>query len=462
MTEAKLAANKVDAPATSHQNGTIPLTLGEWALAEVLGRIGPRTKKAVYAATAAHTAYRWGKKGWIWQQSRSSYLVSVFSTDDIYQPLHAILLGLMPSEKRKALTAQSARHAHSFFDSPVPASIDYGGSSEIRELPAIRLLYDGSQQQVVEIRGHQVKVLVEKSGTDQKAARTEKTYSSYTPDKVVFTCQGADARDAVVEFLQEISDKLNDNERVPHFYVASQWGDWIHNSEVPTRSLESVVLKEGQKERLIADLEKFFAQEDRYLKMGMPYHRGYLFHGPPGTGKTSVPAAVASHLGLDVYFIPLSDLSKDTGLMALLGRVPPRSMVLLEDIDVLHAAVSREESAFGGLTLSGLLNGLDGMSTPHGLVTVLTSNHPEALDPALVRPGRIDMVEEIGLVDDYQLRSLVDTFVGKEFPVPKLNGAQVSPAQVLELVKRDLDDPLAAALAITRLVLEGTSTGASV
>jgi chaperone BCS1 len=62
------------------------------------------------------------------------------------------------------------------------------------------------------------------------------------------------------------------------------------------------------------------------------------------------------------------------------------------------------------VTLSGLLNALDGVAAQHGRIVVMTSNHPERLDPALVRPGRIDVKVELGHADDTQIATMFARF----------------------------------------------------
>lgn len=181
------------------------------------------------------------------------------------------------------------------------------------------------------------------------------------------------------------------------------------------RLLESVVLGRGDKESLVEDIEKFRGSKQRYALLGVPYHRGYLFYGPPGTGKTSLVSALAAHFGLSIYCLNLGDLS-DRSLMNAVNQVPPDSLLLFEDIDCMKSGNARpspaderqggekkENSAErNGVTLSGLLNVLDGFYAPTGVLFVMTTNHVEALDRALLRPGRIDYKLHLGKAVDRQ------------------------------------------------------------
>jgi chaperone BCS1 len=193
------------------------------------------------------------------------------------------------------------------------------------------------------------------------------------------------------------------------------------------RLLESVVLEPGEKEHLLEDIRRFRSSRQRYRQIGVPYHRGYLFYGPPGTGKTSLVSAVAAHFGLSIYAVNLADFN-DRSLTDAVNRVPRHSVLLFEDIDCMKGSRSRAEgsSADGqspgtataakenapthGVTLSGLLNVLDGFHAPTGVLFVMTTNHVERLDEALLRPGRIDYRLYLGKASEHQKLELYRRF----------------------------------------------------
>jgi mitochondrial chaperone BCS1 len=185
-----------------------------------------------------------------------------------------------------------------------------------------------------------------------------------------------------------------------YLYVYNDGWDYVEG--YAPRLLDSVVLQPGEKEHLIEDVKAFRASKQRYTRLGIPYHRGYLLYGPPGTGKTSLVSALAAHFGLSIYVINLSDFT-DRSLMNAVNLVPPSSVLLFEDIDCAKSGKARESMSPGtqgqaekgtavanGVTLSGLLNVLDGFYAPTNVLFVMTTNHIEVLDPALLRPGRID------------------------------------------------------------------------
>ncbi|KAK0706296.1 P-loop containing nucleoside triphosphate hydrolase protein, partial [Lasiosphaeria miniovina] len=120
-----------------------------------------------------------------------------------------------------------------------------------------------------------------------------------------------------------------------------------------------------------------------YSDRGIPYRRGYLFHGPPGTGKTSFAVAIASQFYLPIYTYNLKDSGlTDEKLGKLIRRSPSRCLIVFDDIDVIGDKP--------GVSLPGLLTAIDGPSSHEGHILIMTTNIPDGLNDALVRPERID------------------------------------------------------------------------
>ena len=153
---------------------------------------------------------------------------------------------------------------------------------------------------------------------------------------------------------------------------------------------------------------RFRASRQRYRRLGVPYHRGYLLYGPPGTGKTSLVSALAAKCEMSIYVVNLTEFN-DRSLKTAMNNIAEDSVVLFEDIDSMKVGHRRaaldarrelpERESGGekadalasfGVTLSGLLNVLDGFHAPENVVFMMTTNAMDMLDPALLRPGRID------------------------------------------------------------------------
>lgn len=182
------------------------------------------------------------------------------------------------------------------------------------------------------------------------------------------------------------------------------------------RPLGSVVLDEGVKESVVNDVQDFLQRQQWYVDRGIPYRRGYLLFGPPGSGKTSFIQALAGELDFSVAMINLSEMGMtDDKLAYMLTKLPKRSILLLEDADAAFVnRRQRESDGYSGatVTFSGLLNALDGVAAGEERIAFLTTNHIDRLDPALIRPGRVDMMLRIGEATRFQAGQMWDRFYG--------------------------------------------------
>ena len=258
--------------------------------------------------------------------------------------------------------------------------------------------------------------------------RSEETKAgaSRRMESLTFRTIGRDTR-VLREFVREIVACHHSKHSVASdLYVYND--GWECVDAYSPRLLESVLLKPGEKEHLLADLQRFRTSRERYRKLGVPYHRGYLLYGPPGTGKTSLVSAFAEKLGMSIYAVNLTEMN-DRTLKTAMNWIPEGSVVLFEDIDCMRAGHRRQStgaeekpqpvaaggqndavSVMLGVTLSGLLNVLDGFHAPENVIFVMTTNDVDALDPALLRPGRIDYKLFMGRAAESQKAELYRRF----------------------------------------------------
>ncbi|KAH7336698.1 mitochondrial chaperone-like protein bcs1 [Rhexocercosporidium sp. MPI-PUGE-AT-0058] len=182
------------------------------------------------------------------------------------------------------------------------------------------------------------------------------------------------------------------------------------------RPLQSVVLDHGIKERIVDDVKDFLARQSWYVDRGIPYRRGYLLYGPPGSGKSSFIQGLAGELDFGVAIINLSERGMtDDKLAHLLTKLPPKTILLLEDADSAfrnRRQVDEDGYSGGTVTFSGLLNALDGVAAGEERIAFLTTNHIDRLDEALIRPGRVDMTVRIGEATRHQAGEMWDRFYG--------------------------------------------------
>ena len=209
--------------------------------------------------------------------------------------------------------------------------------------------------------------------------------------------------------------------------------EWRTIATRPSRPVETVILDQRQKDDVLDDINEFLHPRTAkwYAARGIPFRRGYLFHGPPGSGKSSFAWAIAGVFGLGIYCISLADPSlTEDQLGFLFSELPGRCVVLLEDIDT--AGLEKREKmvdATGdktktGVTLSGLLNVIDGVAAQEGRVLVMTTNFIDNLDDALIRPGRIDRKVAFTLAATEQIAELFVRMYSLDNDIPQTRSKQ--------------------------------------
>lgn len=279
---------------------------------------------------------------------------------------------------------------------------------------------------------------------------------------LLIMCRSEQQRQNLLDFINETFVEADERELLPEIYRATKTGSSRYVRKLVPREPDTVFLPDGMLNDILGDVSRFLTSQQDYTDMGVPYHRGYLLHGPAGTGKTTTICTVASFLGKHVYLIPLTELSDDSALISAMSAIPygaNDTIVVLEDVDVFrntHTRSAKGQSSSGedkGVTLEGLLNVLDGLLTPDGLVTFMTTNHPERLDDALIRPGRIDRKFELGHMTQGQLDAMVQRFVGN-YKV-ELRSSTVVPAQIVECLKSGFDNPVEVVLDKIRREVSG-------
>lgn len=223
-------------------------------------------------------------------------------------------------------------------------------------------------------------------------------------------------------------------------FTVDSWAEnWRKADARPRRAIDSVVLDGEIRQHLLDDVRSFFSKRSWYAQMGIPWRRGYLLYGPPGTGKTSMAFALAGELHLNLCWLSLTNPKlNDQTIAMLLQKTPARSLILIEDVDAFFAARQKQDDRIA-VSFSGLLNALDGVAAQEGRIILLTTNHRERLDAALIRPGRIDVEFKLDLASREQvammlLRFHTDKQQEIEQLVAELPERVLSPAQIQQVL----------------------------
>ncbi|XP_072957228.1 AAA-ATPase At3g50940-like isoform X2 [Typha angustifolia] len=259
-------------------------------------------------------------------------------------------------------------------------------------------------------------------------------------------------------YILDIAKCIKEDDKTLKLYM-NEGDSWFPIDLHHPSTFDTLAMDPGLKKAVMDDLLRFVKRKEYYKRTGKAWKRGYLLYGPPGTGKSSLIAAMANYLKFDIYDLELTEVGWNSTLRRLLIGMTNRSILVIEDIDCA-VELQRDENeeqtakstASGGddkVTLSGLLNFVDGLWSTSGeeRIIVFTTNYKERLDPALLRPGRMDMHIHMSYCTPHGFRVLASNYHSiDDHPMfAEIDGlitqVEVTPAEVAEmLMKSDNTD----------------------
>lgn len=240
--------------------------------------------------------------------------------------------------------------------------------------------------------------------------------------------------------------KLFSNKKTDDWYWNG--GKWNHINFKHPATFKTLAMDLKKKQEIIDDLKSFRQGEGYYEKIGKAWKRGYLLFGPPGTGKSTMIAAIANFMDYDIYDLELTSVQDNAELKQLLIDTRSKSIIVIEDIDCSidltgkrdkkksssengeedeekdknsssSSSGENEEQKMNNnsnkskVTLSGLLNFIDGIWSACGQerIIIFTTNHVEKLDQALIRRGRMDLHIEMSYCKSEAFKILAKNYL---------------------------------------------------
>ncbi len=217
---------------------------------------------------------------------------------------------------------------------------------------------------------------------------------------------------------------------------------WNHGRSISNKTTENVIVSEKIKRDFYDDMKTFWTKEDIYNKRGITFKRGYLLHGSPGSGKSSLIASIVNEYQLPIFKFDMSIINQNSELNRLNDTIyeyigmSERHIVLFEDID--RCKLFDKSNYRSNITMDALLNVLDGVNGTHGRITIMTANNISSLKlvEGLLRPGRIDRIIELSMCSNMQIKQILALNFDKNIKDIKINeNIKLTPASLNKLIQ---------------------------
>lgn len=219
-------------------------------------------------------------------------------------------------------------------------------------------------------------------------------------------------------------------------YISSS--NWFNNR--PRKNVLDMsysYLPVGQRNEIVKVVEDFIEKKSWYEERGFSWKNSILLEGPPGTGKSNVIRFLTDHFKLPVFYISCTHLESNSSILTTaISDISSTEgydlkVVVIEDFDSLTVALDRNApnsakdsskefaSMMSGFTQSDFLNLIDGNNSLENVLYIFTTNHPEKIDAAVLRPGRINHKFHIGPMKTPEIKEFITRNFGEESIIPE-------------------------------------------
>ena len=327
----------------------------------------------------------------LWQfiERKILFTTTIEETDELYFYMERFMKEHYDSQYRNVQATISDK------DAPHKSKNEYiadtASNSEGRTIPKDNLYIWQHEDYFIIRYGKRNRRLVIKKGREKLEAAKD-LWNAYFNR---FIISGFFAKSAIIELLEDVVEYNQQfkKQHPPQKWISYSHGEWYRFGYLNTKPLDAIILDD--KDLLVEDVKNFLHSREWYQTRSIPYKRGYIFYGEPGNGKTTTCLGLAAELDKDIYFLTLNDLNNDNALRNAFQQLGDNAILVLEDIDCIYNDRKKNDDVNSSISFSTLLNCLDGAFSKENMIVIMTTNHKEKLDPALIRSGRVDMHLEI-------------------------------------------------------------------